>query len=101
MVTFNAVKGPIWRPYALWLTIELLLWSIVGLLELPEPAICWGLFSIVPTLALARALKRLGETRRAELMLLVLMGYLGGAIGAAGLPHSWPIEIRGSVSFAC
>ncbi|HHH9651767.1 TPA: hypothetical protein ACP37T_005298, partial [Pseudomonas aeruginosa] len=83
MATFNAVKGPIWRPYALWLTIELLLWSIVGLLELPEPAICWGLLSIVPTLALVRVLRRLGEPRRAELMLLVLMGFLGGAIGAA------------------
>ncbi|ANI12803.1 hypothetical protein A9C11_01910 [Pseudomonas citronellolis] len=83
MATFNAVKGPIWSPYALWLTIELLLWSIVGLLELPEPAICWGLLSIVPTLALVRVLRRLGDPRRAELMLLVLMGFLGGAIGAA------------------
>lgn len=83
MNTFNSVEGAIWRPYALWLTIELSLWSMVGLLELLEPAICWGLLSIVPTLALVRVLRRLGEPRRAELMLLVLMGYLGGAIGAA------------------
>lgn len=28
MNTFNSVEGAIWRPYALWLTIELSLWSM-------------------------------------------------------------------------
>lgn len=82
MATFIAVKGAIWRPYVLWLSVELLLWSTVGLLGLPKPAICWGLLSIVPTLALVSALRQLGEPGMARLMLLWLMGYLGGAIGA-------------------
>lgn len=79
-----AVQHPLLTGFAAYGCTQVSLFSLVGALGLPLPALCWASLALVPSWLLFRWLERFGHTDLAQLVGVQSTAFAGGALGLHG-----------------
>jgi hypothetical protein len=80
----NAVQHPLFVGFAAYGCSHLMLFSLIGLLALPLPALWWAALALIPSWLLFRWLERFGRADLAQLVGVQSVAFAGGVLGLHG-----------------
>lgn len=84
----RAAVGPVRHPVALgssaYLCAHVALFSLIGLLGLPMPALCWAVAGLLPGWGFAAWLVRWGRKDLADLVAIQSVAFAGSVLGLHG-----------------
>lgn len=82
--TTNATAHPLLFGFSGYACGHAMLFSLVGMLGLPFPAVCWAGLALIPSWLLMRWLKRFGYTDLTQLVGVSAAAFAGGTLGVHG-----------------
>jgi hypothetical protein len=82
--TTNATQHPLILGFSAYACAHVMLFSLIGMLALPFPAIWWAGLALVPSWLLMRWLKRFDRADLAQLVGVSAAAFAGGVIGIHG-----------------
>lgn len=77
----NATQHPLFLGFAAYTCSHLALFSVIGLLGLPLPALWWASLALIPSWMLFRRLERLGHSDLAQLVGVQALTFAGSVLG--------------------
>jgi len=77
----NAVQHPLFVGFSAYACVHLMLFSLVGMLGLPLPALWWATLALIPSWMLFRRLERLGHSDLAQLVGIQAVTFAGSVLG--------------------
>lgn len=80
----NAVQHPLFTGFVAYGCTHVALFSLVGTLGLPLPALWWASLALVPSWLLFRWLERFGRADLAQLVGVQSAAFAGGVLGLHG-----------------
>lgn len=84
----RAAVGPFRHPiglgFAVYISAHTVLFSLIGLLGLPMPALFWGMGGMLPGWGLATWLVRFGRKDLADLVAIQSVAFAGSVLGLHG-----------------
>lgn len=79
-----AVQHPLLVGFSAYGCSHLALFSLVGMLGLPLPALWWASLALIPSWLLVRWLERFGRADLAQLVGIQSVAFAGGVLGLYG-----------------
>lgn len=80
----NAVQHPLFVAFSAYGCSHVVLFSLVGVLGLPQPALWWAALALVPSWLLFLWLERCGRENLAQLVGIQSVAFFGGGLGLHG-----------------
>lgn len=80
----NAVQHPLFVGFSVYGCSHLAIFSLIGMLGLPLPALWWASFALIPSWLLVRWLKRFARADLAQLVGIQSVAFAGAVVGLHG-----------------